>query len=151
VNVRLNRNELEELRDAKYSRNFYRFESSTHVEHEFRHPHFGHPSTYAFVRFACDPADDLSFEARASWPSTVPADYRLELERAIAEAVADVLLEGLYQHTGCAVTLIEIRYDEICSSVASFMWATKSAMQELLTRQWKVVIRNKEASDSSLA
>jgi len=146
VNVRLNRNELEKLRDAKYSRNFYRLESSTHVEHEFRHPHFGHPSTYAFVRFACDPADDLSFEARASWPSTVRDDYRLELERAIAEAVADVLLEGLYQHTGCAVTLTDIRYDEICSSVASFMWATKSAMQELLTRQWKIVIRHKGAS-----
>jgi hypothetical protein len=96
VNVRLNRSELEKLRDAKCSRNFYRLESSTYVEHEFRHPHFGHPSTYAFVRFACDAADDLSFEARALWPSTVRVDYCLEL----------------------------------------------------LTRQWKIVIRHKEATGS---
>jgi hypothetical protein len=123
MNVRLNRCELERLRDAKRSRHFYRLESSTHVEHEFR-GNFGHPSSYAFVRFACELADDLSFEARASWPSTVSDDCRLELERGIAEAVADVLLEGLYQHTGCAVTLIEIRYDEIGSSVAAFMRAT---------------------------
>lgn len=141
MNVRLNRNELEKLQDAKRSRNFYRLASSTQVEHEFRHPHFGHPSTYAFVRFACDPADDLSFESRTSWPSTVSDDYRPELERAIAEAVADVLLEGLYQHTGCAITLINVRYDEIGSSVAAFMRAANSAMRELLTREWKVVIR----------
>ena len=148
MNIRLNRNELEKLRDAKRSRNFDRLESSTHVEHELQRPNFGHPSTYAFVRFACEPADDLSFEARASWPSTLSEDYCLELERAIAEAVADVLFEGVYQHTGCAVTLIDVRFDEICSSVASFMLATKCAMQELLTHKWKAVIRHKEASGS---
>jgi hypothetical protein len=75
----------------------------------------------------------------------VSDDCRLELERGIAEAVADVLLEGLYQHTGCAVTLIEIRYDEIGSSVAAFMRATKSAMQELLTREWRIVIRQSDS------
>jgi hypothetical protein len=96
------------------------------VEHEFRHPHFGHPSTYAFVRFACNPANDLSFEARTSWPSTVPDDYRPQVERAMAEAVADVVLERLYQHTDCTVTLIDVRYDEIGSSVAAFTSAAKS-------------------------
>jgi hypothetical protein len=49
VNVRLDRNELEKLCDAKRSRNFDRLESSTHVEHEFQRPNFGHPSTYAFL------------------------------------------------------------------------------------------------------
>jgi hypothetical protein len=61
VTLRLDRNALEKLRDSKRSRNLYRLASSVTVEHEFR-KQFGHPSSYAFVRFECAPADDLSFE-----------------------------------------------------------------------------------------
>src|SRR5215469_10151092 len=49
------------------------------VQHEFR-SHFGHPSSRAFVRFECAPADDLSFEI-----STVgllgPPQYPTEIAR----------------------------------------------------------------------
>jgi hypothetical protein len=106
------------------------------VQHEFRGM-FGHPSSYAFVRFECASADDLSFGARVSWPSTALGEGP-SFERAIAESVADELLAGVYQHSGCAVTLVEIRYDEVGSSQAAFMRAAKSAMQDLLSGPWKL-------------
>jgi hypothetical protein len=101
------------------------------VEHEFR-GQLGHPSSYAFVRFECAPADDLSFQVRASWPSTVSQGDRTHADLGIAEGVADILLEGLYQYSGCAIVLVDVRWDDVGSSVAAFMKATKSAMQQLV-------------------
>ena len=129
-----NRKELEELRTRKQKRPAMRLTSSTTVEHEYRRCG-GHPS-YAFVKFECVPANELSFEVEAQWPSTVPEGYRSLLELAIAEGVADVLLDGLYQHTGCAVTLVEIRYDEIESSEQAFMMTSRRAMEDLLKAEW---------------
>ena len=137
VNRRLGRNDLERLRDAKRSRGFYRLRSSRTVEHEFR-GHFGHPSSYAFVRFECAPADDLSFEVRASWPSTVSENDRKQSELGIAEAVADALLEGVFQHSGCAVALVDLRWDDVGSSMGAYMKATKLAMQELVAVGWEL-------------
>jgi hypothetical protein len=145
MGVCLIRSELEKLRDAKRSRSFWRLEASQVVEHEFR-VQFGHPSSYAFVQFECAPADDLCFEARAAWPPEVPMDYQKQFEIAVAEAVADALLEGVYQHSGCTVTLVAVRYDEIGSSEAAFMKAAKSAMQSLLACKWRPVGRPEMAS-----
>ena len=147
VTTHLDRNGLERLRDDKRSRNFYRLESPRTVQHEFR-GHFGHPSSYAYVRFECAPADDLSFEARVSWPSTTLGEGQ-KFERAIAESVADELLAGVYQHSGCAVTLVEVRYDLVGSSEAAFMRAAKSAMQDLLMGDWKIVPRPQKQSLAS--
>ena len=141
MDSRLDRNALEGLRDHKRSRNFYRLESTTSVEHEYRGAQYGHPSTYAFARFECAPADDLSFETRASWPGTMNEDERIGLEHAVAEGVADVLLSGVYQHSGCSVTLVEVRWDDICSSEAAFVKAANFAMRDLLAAQWKVIIK----------
>ena len=58
---------------------------------------------------------------------------------AVAEGVADVLLEGLYQHSGCWVVLTDVRYDEIESTVAAFMKAAESAMHILLSKKWTPV------------
>jgi hypothetical protein len=147
VTTHFDRNGLEKLRDDKRSRNFYRLESSRTVEHEFR-GHFGHPSSYAYVRFECTPADDLSFEARVSWPPTTLGEGQ-KFERAIAESVADELLAGVYQHRGCAVTLVEVRYDEVGSSEAAFMRAAKSAMQDLLVGEWKILPPHRKQSLAS--
>jgi hypothetical protein len=144
MDFRLDRNALEGLRDLKRSRNFYRLASTTVVQHEYRGKQFGHPSTYAFVRFECAPADDLSFESRASWPSTVLHDEQTQVEQAIAESVADALLSGLYQHSGCAVTLADVRWDDVCSGVASFMRATNFAMQDLLAAEWTVIVKKRK-------
>jgi hypothetical protein len=140
LNTRFDRNALEGLRDNKRLRNFFRLASSKTVQHEFR-GQYGHPSSYAFVRFECVPADDLSLEVSASWPATVSEDDRTVFEVTIAESVADLLLDGLYQHTGCALTLAEVRYDEIGSSEVAFMKATRSAIQDLLGADWTVVVR----------
>jgi hypothetical protein len=144
MDSRLDREALEGLREHKRARNFLRLESTISVEHEYRGEQYGHPSTYAFARFECAPADDLSFETRASWPLTMDKQERIGLERAIAEGVADVLLSGIYQHSGCSVALVEVRWDDICSSEAAFMKATNSAMQDLLGAKWKLVIKEQQ-------
>lgn len=144
VTTRFDRDGLEKLRNEKRSRNFYRLETPRTVEHEFR-GRFGHPSSYAYVRFECAPRDDLSFEARVSWPPTALGEGP-KFERAIAESVADELLAGDFQHSGCAVTLVEVRYDEVGSSAVAFMRAAKAAMQDLLIGNWKIVFRPQKAS-----
>ena len=138
--TRFDRNDLERLRDEKRSRDFYRLESPRTVQHEFRDPH-RHASNYAYVRLECSPADDLSFEARVSWPPASLGEGPV-FERAIAEIVADELLSGVDQHSGCEIRLVEVRYDEVGSSQLAFMKAAKSAMQELLLGgDWKLVAR----------
>jgi hypothetical protein len=61
----------------------------------------------------------------------------------VAQCVADVLLRGIYQHSGCTVTLIEVRSDDTGSSEAAFMKAADRAMQDLLVADWKIVTRQK--------
>ncbi len=117
---------------------FLRLASSQIVNHEYR-GQFGHPTSYAFVEFDGAPANELSFDACATWPVTMSETYRTRLERAVAEAVADVLLEGVHQHSGCTVVLTNTRFDEVGSSEAAFTKATKAAMRTLLTRKWAVV------------
>jgi hypothetical protein len=142
----MNRNDLEELRTLKRARHFYRLESATIVEYEYQGLQWGHPSTYAFVRFECVPADDLSFDVRTSWPSEVDFNSRKILGLAVAEGVADILLDGLYQHSGCALNLVEVRFDEICSSEAAFMTAARNAMQQLLKAKWNCISRHENTS-----
>ncbi len=89
-------------------------------------------------------ARGINFETRASWPPTMDKQERIGLERAIAEGVADVLLSGIYQHSGCSVALVEVRWDDICSSEAAFMKAANSAMRDLLAAQWKVIIKKQQ-------
>src|SRR2546422_8862687 len=99
-------------RVPKRSRAFWRLSSSQVVDHEFR-GQFGHPTSYAFVQFECAPANELSFESRTAWPSTVSKEHRVKLERAVAGTVADVLPKGVYQHSGCTGVLVNARYDEV--------------------------------------
>jgi hypothetical protein len=145
----LDRDALEKLRETKRSRTSFRLASSEAVEYEFEK--FGGPSTHAYVRFECTPADDLSFEVRASWPPTVPDGYDTKLELAVAEGVADVLLGDIYQHSGCAVVLVEVRYDEIGATQAAFMRAAMAAMRNLLSRKWTPVPRTAESQPSQMA
>ena len=137
----MNRSDLEALRARRSERHYYRLEAATSVEYEYQGLQRGHPSTYAFVKFACAPADDLGFATSASWPSTFDSKESERFELAIAEGVADVLLDGVYQHSGCALTLTEVRCDEVCSSEAAFMKATRGAMAQLLNEKWTLVSR----------
>jgi hypothetical protein len=143
MEVRLDRNALEGLLNRKRSHNCYRLATTTVVEHEYRGTQYGHPSSYAFARFECAPADELSFQSRASWPTTLDKDERIGLEYAMAECVADVLLRGIYQHSGCAITLIEVRWDDTGSGEAAFTKADDRAMQDLLAADWKIITKQK--------
>ena len=146
MGIHLNQNEMERLQDdemerlrvPKRSRMFLRLASPQIVNYEFR-GQFGHPTSYAFVQFECAPANELSFESRATWPDTMSQEYRATHERAVAEAVADALLEGVHQHYGCTVVLTNVRYDEVGSSIAAFMKAAKAAMRGLLASEWAIV------------
>ncbi len=44
-------------------------------EQEYKRDQFGHPSSYAFVRFECLPADSLSFEMDTAWPGHLTPEY----------------------------------------------------------------------------
>ena len=103
------------------------------VEHEYQGKQWGHPSTYAFVRFECRPADDLTFELQGDWPPQLDADYRRLLLNAMSAAIIDVLVANANPpHTGCAVTCTEVRWDDITSSEMAFYRATRAAMTTLL-------------------
>jgi hypothetical protein len=141
--MRLTLVDLESLQhSAKSGRNYHRLRERTTASHEFR-GRFGHPSSYAYVRFDCAPADSLVFQATCTWPSGVPPDEARSWEHYVAEGVADALLTGLYAYSGCEVSLVEVRYDEVGSSGAAFLWAATAAMRELVARRncWDIVIR----------
>src|SRR5262245_21214706 len=104
-----------ELLDAwqrrKATHHFYRLREETVREHEFQGRHWAHPWNYAMVRLRCAPADELTFASAATWPETLPPDYQLALDRMVAVAVVDVLMQGVYPHRGCAVTLLATKWD----------------------------------------
>ncbi len=110
------------------------------VEHEFKAKQFGHPSTYAFVRFECRPAEDLTFEMAAPWPPEHTADYCQLLHDAMSAAMVDVLVASEEPHTGCSLSCIEVRWDEVSSSERSFYHATRAAMIALLDREWRSAV-----------
>jgi len=43
------------------------------VEYEHQGKQWGHPSTFAYVRFECLPAEALSLEVSATWPADLMA------------------------------------------------------------------------------
>lgn len=135
----MNRSDLEALRTRKRERHYYRLQTATGIEFEYQSAQRGHASSYAFVKFACAPANDLSFVAKTSWPYTWDFKETERFELAIAEGVADMLLDGLYQHSGCALTLTGVRCDEVGSSEAAFMKAARGAMVQLLNEKWTLV------------
>jgi len=122
---------LEKLRNEHHPSSFFRLKSPQVVEYEFR-GHFGHPSSYAFVKFECLPATHLTFEAKATWPSTLTEEYIRSCEVSIAAAVADVLLQGEYPRRGCSVVLSEVRWDDIGGSAHAFRRAATAAMENLV-------------------
>src|SRR3954465_11767206 len=94
---------------------YYRLRQPITVEYEFK-GQFGHPSSYAFVRFECQPAEKLSFQSTAVWPEDLTADWVSGLEAAICQAIVDGLVcSSDMPFVGCSLNLVEIKYDEISS------------------------------------
>jgi hypothetical protein len=106
------------------------------VEHEYQGKQWGHPSTYAFVRFECAPAQELVFEMLGEWPPHLTADYCRHLHDAMSAAIVDVLVATDDPHTGCSLNCSEVKWDDVTSSEQSFYRATKAAMTALREREW---------------
>lgn len=121
-----------------------RLDTACSVQHEFRGKQYGHPSTYAFVRFECAPAEELAFEMRAVWPAQLGTAYCRLLHDAMSAAIVDVLVAADEAHVGCALICAEIKWDEVASSERAFYLATSAAMTALREQQkWSLMLRGK--------
>jgi hypothetical protein len=124
-------------RDRKLQRHFYKLVTPFETEYKFqKQTNHGH---FAFVRFNCNPANDLSFRvADDAWPSTLPPSYRPIIEFAIEEGIVDALFCSLNPHRGCQIVLTNIGWNDIDSNEAAFYNAAKMAIENLLTKgNWK--------------
>jgi hypothetical protein len=126
-----------------------RLAASCVVEHEYQGKQWGHPSTYAFVRFECMPAEELAFEMRAEWPSHLTPGYRRLLHEAIGAAIVDGLVAADDPHVGCSVSCIDVKWDDVTSSEQSFYRATKAAMTALREREWSLARRTNEGTQAA--
>ncbi len=117
---------------------FWYLDKSQTVEFEFKKIH-GPRSSYAFVRFDCNPSTHLSFNSNNVFDSKLSPDWIKLFEASICEAIVDSLIcNSLTPYFGCELNLIQIKYDEVGSSEDSFYKATKEAMKELIiTSDWK--------------
>ena len=119
------------------------------VEHEYQGKQWGHPSTYAFVRFECMPAQELVFEMRAKWPPHLTPEYRRLLHQAMGAAIVDGLVATDDPHTGCSISCIDVKWDDVASSEQSFYRATKAAMTALREREWSLARRTDEGTQAA--
>lgn len=120
---------------------FYQLREPYAVEYEFRGPQWGHPSNYARVRFACAPAETLSLSTTAAWPAALDSGHSTLLERAVGcAAVEGLLCSAVHPYRGCALTLVEVGWDDVMSSQVAFWIATRRAMGDLTAKgPWQLV------------
>jgi hypothetical protein len=120
-----------------------RLDAPCSIEHEYRGKQWGHPSTYAFVRFECTPANDLVFKMGTTWPVHLEADYCRRLQDAMCAAIVDGLVGTEVPHVGCSLICTEVKWDDVASSEMSFYRATRAAMTALCERKWSLVLNEK--------
>jgi hypothetical protein len=127
--------------EQKISHNYKRIMASFETDFEFI-GHVGHPSSYAYVRFIAEPADEISLEFSVDWPQSFDEDYTLRIEHSIGEAVLDVLFPKLKGSPwrGCALRLTGFKWDEVGGSEMSVYRATTKAMEHLCAKgQWSEI------------
>ena len=122
---------LENWGAQKQSHNFQRLRSSTLAEYEFIRQR-GHPSSYSYVKFRADPADELTLIFEVQWPEEFDETYTKRIKHAVAEAVLDTLWLTINPFRGCLVRLIEFKWDTIGGSEAAVHSATLLAMSILV-------------------
>ena len=128
--------------NSKQARDFYRLTQSEVVEFEFEKFHSGHLS-YGFLRFECEPSDQLDFQRIAAWPEHLGDAYKHELDLAVIEGMVEGLfMDSLYPYLGCRLKCVGIGWQNAYSTEYAFYKAALSAMKELRSnREWKIVIR----------
>ncbi len=132
---------LEEWLERKLSfKDCWTLSNSCISEYEYK-GRIGHPSSYAFVRFECQPAKNLGFDSTVLWSNHIPSDWISLHETSILEAIVDGLLcVSTTPYLGCSLTLVDIKYDEVSSSPTAFYRATKEAIAELIrVNRWNML------------
>ncbi len=106
-----------------------RLDAPCSTEHEYKGSQHGHPSSYAFVRFECEPADEFTLDVKAAWPDNLTTDYRHLLIDAMSAAIVDVLIAADAPHVGCALTCTEVSGTTLVAarprSIARPMWRSR--------------------------
>lgn len=103
------------------------------VEYEYHGPQFGATAVFAYVRFHCEPADELTFEVDA-WP---PTDVEEDEWEQFCEGMGVALIDGLMcapqvHHSRVRVVLRQARCDGMMSNRKAFYRAARGAMQALV-------------------
>jgi len=122
----------------------------TEFEHEFRRQTCG-PSSFAFVRFRCEPATSLSFASQAQWPRQLGAQYSKRVEEAVERAVTDAFeTAGMPYTPVCRVVLVSVRWDDVQSSEKAFYLAARQALVPLLSdpAKWHTRHSSEEMMDT---
>ena len=100
----------------------------------------GTPSSYAYVKFACEPANEPSLDFAVEWPQDFDDVYALRIRNAIAEAILDVFFSRHDTGTiyrGCRLRLTAFQWDNVGGSEAAVYRATAKAMLRLCEHgQW---------------
>jgi hypothetical protein len=122
---------LENWGAQKQSQNFRRLNSSAIAEYELVGQR-GHPSSYAFVKFFAEPADELSLIFEVEWPAEFDQTYTKRIKHTIAEAVLDTLWLVKDPFRGCLLRLVEFKWDPIGGSEVAVHSATLVAMHMLV-------------------
>jgi hypothetical protein len=125
--------------EQKLTHNFRRLRNRYVVEYEFiRQP--GHPSSYAFVKFEAEPAEQASLEFDVDWPSDFDVIYTTRIKNSIAEAVLDTLWSSKTASRGCKLRLVDFKWYEVGGSEVAVHAATQKALQRLiLEAEWDQV------------
>lgn len=128
----------------KISSNYQCLTTPIEVEFEFKGI-FGHPSSYAYVKFEAEPAKELSFGTSVKWPEEFSPEYTRRIQDAVAEAIVDGLLarENEYPYRGCSLRLVEFGWDSVGGSERAVHRATVKAIELLRTNaSWQLSTGN---------
>lgn len=110
------------------------------IEHEHRRATCG-PSSYALVKFRCEPSSELTFHSAAQWPADLGIRYSSQLEEAVKRGVVEAFARDTEPLARvCNVVLIGIGWHNVQSSEAAFQRAATEALSSLVSndRLWSV-------------
>lgn len=109
------------------------------IEHTYRRASCG-PSDFAYVRFRCEPAAELTVSVVAEWPVQLRPPSIERIEQAVRNGVATAFVASPAH--ACKVTLTAIGWDDVQSSESAFRNAAAEALVSLASDEtkWNVYV-----------
>ena len=108
------------------------------IEHTYRRPTCG-PSGFAYVKFRCEPASELTFSVVVEWPMQLRQPHIGRIEQAVKNGVATAFAASPAH--ACKVTLTAIGWDDVQSSEFAFLNAAAEALVSLASSESKWTVR----------